>query len=102
MSRIIYVYTTEAERGINRFKVGQTDRHSMTRINEQFSTSNSTPPIKIGHWNVPDGITDKHVHIQLHYHGINRVTVNREWFTFPGGQSQVIEIINKILNPNNE
>ena len=100
MNRIIYLYTTEAERSLNRFKVGQTDRHSMVRIMEQFSTSNSTPPIKISHWNVSENITDKKVHQKLHYHGINRVTANREWFTFPGGSSQAIEIITKILSDN--
>jgi hypothetical protein len=88
----IYVYTTEADRLLNRYKVGMSTRHPRERIAEQDTTSNSSELIVIGYWK-SEHITDKVLFNHLHSQGIHRVRMNREWFVFPGGEQQVLEVI---------
>ena len=95
-AKFIYVYTTDGDKYLNRFKVGETTRNPLHRVEEQDTTSNSSDLILVAYWHA--GTTsDKTVHKHLERLGIKKVRKNREWFTFEGGEAQVKAVIPKII-----
>ena len=75
----IYVYTTDGEQLLNRYKVGETIRSPHERIKEQDTTSNSAE-LKVIAWWHAGSASDKDLHKLLESHGFNRIRKNREWF----------------------
>jgi len=75
----IYVYTTDGEQLLNRYKVGETIRSPHDRIKEQDTTSNSAELKVIAWWHAGTA-SDKDLHKLLESHGYNRIRKNREWF----------------------
>ena len=77
--RYIYVYTTESERLLNRYKVGETIRSPFERIAEQDKTANSSGLIVVAYWHAGRA-TDRDIHDLLEKNGYVRIRSNREWF----------------------
>lgn len=79
----LYAYTTAAYSKRGYLKVGQCrkGRHK-ERISEQFGTSNPETPIIKLVLDLPEGMTDHHIHQKLIDHGIEKVedSTGREWF----------------------
>jgi hypothetical protein len=96
-AKFIYVYTTDGDRALNRFKVGETIRNPLERIAEQDSTSNSSDLILVAYWHA-GSTSDKTIHKHLERRGIKKVRKNREWFIFEGGEEQVKMVIPTIIS----
>lgn len=79
----LYAYTTAeyAQKGYLKIGHCQRGRH-LTRIHEQFGTSNPEQPIIKMVEPLPEGKTDHHIHQELIRRGIERVeeSVGQEWF----------------------
>ncbi|HGC5727709.1 TPA: DEAD/DEAH box helicase [Legionella pneumophila] len=84
--RELYAYTTRLNLKNRWIKVGDTlEYRHIDRINEQFSTSNSEPPIYKLIGKLPEGIRDYAIHHQLIKNGCKKVkdSPGREWFEIP-------------------
>src|SRR5690606_32190104 len=82
----LYIYTTRSYEEKNLFKIGQCELGRFKeRIREQFGTSNPEQPIPKWRHDLPDEVTDHHIHRQLIKNGFDRApnTVGREWFQAP-------------------
>lgn len=79
----LYAYTTDAYKQKGLVKIGHCliGRH-ITRIKEQFGTSNPEQPEYRLIGILPSGIQDKHIHSQLIRQGFNKVQdgPGKEWF----------------------
>ena len=78
----LYVYSTEKYQKEGLVKVGhcQKGRHKQ-RIKEQFGTSNPEHPIILWGNDLPEGVTDKHIHAQMQKNGIKKSDgAGQEWF----------------------
>jgi hypothetical protein len=95
----LYAYTTETYKQKGLVKVGhcQIGRH-ITRIREQFGTSNPEQPEYIFVGFLPAGVEDRHIHAQLTRNGFKKVEdgPGREWFhaTF----DEVRRAYNQVVN----
>jgi len=79
----LYIYSTKTYLNNGLVKVGHCHqgRHK-TRINEQFGASNPEMPIILWFHDLPEGITDHHIHAQLLKNGIKKEErgAGNEWF----------------------
>lgn len=99
-NRFIYVYTTDGDLFLNRYKIGQTKKDPRVRVREQDSTSNSNDLILVDHW--PAGTaTDKKIHSLLEMNGYRRVRKNREWFEIENPSLVIPKMIHMAQNKNN-
>ena len=102
----LYVYSTETYLRDGKVKVGQcrVGRHE-ERINEQFGTSNPEPPKILWVQELPDGITDRHIHSQLVKNGYKNIKdgAGTEWFqaTTEDVKQAYNELIHGSSRPNN-
>lgn len=84
--RELYAYTTRLNLKNRWLKIGDTlEYRHQERINEQFSTSNSEPPIYKLIGKLPVGSRDYAIHNQLIKNGCKKVkdSPGREWFEIP-------------------
>ena len=83
MKQELYVYSTAIYLREGKLKVGQcrVGRHE-ERINEQFGTSNPEQPKILWVQELPDGITDRHIHAQMIKNGCQHIKdgYGTEWF----------------------
>jgi hypothetical protein len=56
----LYIYTTESDRRLGRYKFGQTKRDAEQRVKEQDSTSNSEPLELV--FSIESNLSDHQVH----------------------------------------
>ena len=86
----IYVYTTATYSEKNWYKIGQTKLETEVRVKQQDGTSNPEPLIHLKKW--PDeGKGDLAFHAHLEARGFRRTRLDatREWFTIPGGMTEI-------------
>ena len=96
MKRILYIYTTESDRRLGRYKFGQTKREAKQRVKEQDSTSNSEPLILV--FSIESYLTDHQVHDMLELEGKKRTRDNREWFESFQDDEEAIYFLNLIIS----
>ena len=96
MKRILYIYTTESDRRLGRYKFGQTKREAKQRVKEQDSTSNSEPLILV--FSIESYLTDHQVHDMLELEGKKRTRDNREWFESFQDDEDAIYFLNLIIS----
>jgi hypothetical protein len=96
MERTLYIYTTESDRRLGRYKFGQTKREAMRRVKEQDSTSNSEPLILV--FSIESYLTDHQVHDMLEHEGKKRTRDNREWFESFQDDDEAIYFLNLIIS----
>ena len=85
----IYIYTDEVLRPLGKYKIGETIREVLVRIQEQDTTSNAHALEEVARYEVSGfidvngefkAITDKMIHNELELSGYTKVRKNREWF----------------------
>jgi superfamily II DNA or RNA helicase len=101
---IIYVYTTETRKKLNRYKIGMTTQESADiRIAQQDGTSNDEPLEKVYEIDIygESDLTAYEVEQKIHrfYERLGkRVRDNREWFIVDGGVDEIKNAIESILD----
>jgi hypothetical protein len=89
------LYTTETYIKKNWYKIGESIKNPIKRIQSQDNASNPEPLIMVAHWNVPDNINDKKIHKELNNLGFLRLRNSREWFELSKNPKKDIEDILK-------
>ena len=104
MKEIIYSYTTESKKLLNRYKIGMTTQQSADiRISQQDGTSNDEVLEKVYEIDI-SGETDLTAYeveqkIHRYYDRLGkRVRDNREWFEVDGGVDEIKRVIESILD----
>ncbi len=96
--RELYIYSTETYLKEGLVKVGDSrlGRHKQ-RIKEQFGTSNPEYPIILWNHELPQAVTDKHIHTQLEKNGIKKKadSAGQEWFY--ASTDQVKQAFNEVV-----
>lgn len=90
--KYIYVYTTDSEKLLNRYKVGETKKSPFDRIQEQDTTSNSAELQLVAYWHAGK-ISDREIHRELENLGYIRIRKNREWFVIDDPLKVIPEIL---------
>jgi hypothetical protein len=96
MKQTLYIYTTESDRRLGRYKFGQTKREAKRRVKEQDSTSNSEPLILV--FSIESYLSDHQVHDMLEREGKKRTRDNREWFESFQDDEDAIYFLNLIIS----
>jgi hypothetical protein len=96
MKQTLYIYTTESDRRLGRYKFGQTKREAKRRVKEQDGTSNSEPLILV--FSIESYLTDHQVHNMLELEGKKRTRDNREWFESFQDDEDAIYFLNLIIS----
>ena len=79
MKNTLYIYTTESDRRLGRYKFGQTKRDAEQRIKEQDGTSNSEPLELI--FSIDSDLSDHQVHDLLEHKGKKKTRRDNTDFT---------------------
>lgn len=93
---IIYIYTTESDRKLGRYKFGQTKRDAQQRIKEQDGTSNSEPLEKV--FEIDSDLSDHQVHDLLECKGKKKTRIGREWYETFRDDEEAIFYLNLIIS----
>jgi hypothetical protein len=96
MKNTLYIYTTESDRKLGRYKFGQTERDAEQRVKEQDGTSNSEPLELV--FSIESDLSDHQVHDMLGREGKKRTRSNREWFESFEDDEEVIYFLNLIIS----
>ena len=96
----LYIYTTESDRKLGRYKFGQTKREANQRVKEQDGTSNSEPLEKI--YSIESNLSDHQVHEMLELKGKKRTRSNREFYETFDGDDDAIYYLNLIISEDEE
>jgi hypothetical protein len=96
MKNTLYIYTTESDRKLGRYKFGQTKRDAQQRIKEQDGTSNSEPLEKV--FEIESDLSDHQVHNLLEYKGKKKTRSGREWYETFRDDEDAIFYLNLIIS----
>ena len=96
MKQTLYIYTTESDRRLGRYKFGQTKREAERRVKEQDSTSNSEPLILV--FSIESYLTDHQVHDLLEHKGKKKTRSGREWYETFRDDEDAIFYLNLIIS----
>jgi hypothetical protein len=99
MKQTLYIYTTESDRRLGRYKFGQTKREAKRRVKEQDSTSNSEPLILV--FSIESYLTDHQVHDLLEHKGKKKTRSGREWYETFRDDEDAIFYLNLIISEDN-
>lgn len=88
----LYIYTTESDRKLGRYKFGQTKRDAKQRIKEQDGTSNSEPLELV--FSIECNLSDRQIHDMLEREGKKKTRDNREWFESFKNDEEAIYFLN--------
>lgn len=92
----LYIYTTESDRKLGRYKFGQTKRDAKQRIKEQDGTSNSEPLELV--FSIESNLSDHQVHDMLEREGKKKTRDNREWFESFKDDEDAIYFLNLVIS----
>jgi hypothetical protein len=96
MKQTLYIYTTESDRRLGRYKFGQTKREAKRRVKEQDSTSNSEPLILV--FSIESDLSDHQVHDLLERKGKKKTRSGREWYEKFRDDDDAIFYLNLIIS----
>jgi len=96
MKQTLYIYTTESDRKLGRYKFGQTKREVKQRVKEQDSTSNSEPLILV--FSIESDLSDHQVHDLLEHKGKKKTRSGREWYETFRDDEDAIFYLNLIIS----
>ena len=96
MKRTLYIYTTESDRRLGRYKFGQTKRDAKRRVKEQDGTSNSEPLILV--FSIESDLSDHQVHDLLEHKGRKKTRSGREWYETFRDDEDAIFYLNLIIS----
>jgi len=91
MKKTLYIYTTESDRMLGRYKFGQTERDAEQRVKEQDGTSNSEPLELV--FSIDSNLSDHQVHDLLERKGKKKSRSGREWYgTFRDDEDAIFNL----------
>jgi len=96
MKQTLYIYTTESDRRLGRYKFGQTKREAKRRVKEQDGTSNSEPLILV--FSIESDLSDHQVHDLLEHKGKKKTRSGREWYEKFRDDEDAIFYLNLIIS----
>ena len=96
MKNTLYIYTTESDRKLGRYKFGQTERDARQRVKEQDSTSNSEPLELV--FSIESDLSDHQVHDLLERKGKKKTRSGREWYETFRDDEDAIFYLNLIIS----
>lgn len=96
MKNTLYIYTTESDRKLGRYKFGQTEREAKQRVKEQDGTSNSEPLELV--FSIESDLSDHQVHDSLEYKGKKKTRSGREWYETFSDDDDAIFYLNLIIS----
>jgi hypothetical protein len=96
MKQTLYIYTTESDRRLGRYKFGQTKREAKRRVKEQDGTSNSEPLILV--FSIESDLSDHQVHDLLEHKGKKKTRSGREWYETFRDDEDAIFYLNLIIS----